>query len=152
MANSRGRQLARQNQQPNQPSHAVVAQFASYEGPIPPPEVLAQYNEIAPDTVDRILKMAEKEQDARHYLQKTVIDSGVEQSRRGLNYGFWISIVFGVISGGLTLLGHPEGLVLGGLDIIGLASVFVYQTESRKNERKEKRENNDRQIKPATKK
>lgn len=151
MAN-KGRELTKQSQQPNQPIRPVVTQYASYEGPIPPPNLLAEYNEIIPDGANRIMTMAEKQQEHRHYIEKTVIEAGVDQSKRGLNRGFWICTIFGVISGGLIALGHPEGLVLGGLDIVGLAGVFVYQSESRRNERREKRENDERQIKSASKK
>jgi uncharacterized membrane protein len=42
------------------------AQVVSYSGPLPPASELAKYNEIAPDIVERILTMAEKEQQQAH--------------------------------------------------------------------------------------
>jgi uncharacterized membrane protein len=46
---------------------------ALYQGPLPPPQMLAQYDDVLPGMADRLLKIVEKEQDIRasgqrHYL------------------------------------------------------------------------------------
>ena len=41
----------------------VIAQ--QFSGPIPPPDALAQYNNIVPGAAERILKMAENQAAAR---------------------------------------------------------------------------------------
>ncbi len=41
---------------------------AEYQGPIPPPQMLARYEEIVPGAGERILAMAEKEQQNRHSM------------------------------------------------------------------------------------
>jgi hypothetical protein len=43
----------------------VFEQHESYHGPIPPPALFRQFEEILPGVADRILRMAEKEQDHR---------------------------------------------------------------------------------------
>jgi uncharacterized membrane protein len=44
----------------------VVAQEMSYSGPVPPSSELRAHEEILPGAADRIITMAEKEQDHRH--------------------------------------------------------------------------------------
>ena len=45
----------------------------AYIGPIPPPEMLAKYNEIDPGFAGRIMNMAEGEQSHRHKTEKGMI-------------------------------------------------------------------------------
>lgn len=61
-----------------------------YSGPIPPPESLARYEEILPGSADRILKMAEKQQEHRMTLETKVVGSQTVQSKRGQVFGFII--------------------------------------------------------------
>ena len=51
-----------------------VERHEVFSGPLPPPEILYQYNRIIPDGADRILSLVEKQQSHRMYLEKTVID------------------------------------------------------------------------------
>ena len=47
--------------------HMIATQAETFfEGPLPPPDTLAQYEKILPGIADRIVKMAESEQQARH--------------------------------------------------------------------------------------
>lgn len=55
-------------------SDAVVRQQAlvferRVEGPLPPPDFARQYNEIVPDAAERLLRMAEKNNEARIALE-----------------------------------------------------------------------------------
>ncbi len=49
--------------------------MSSFSGPVPPPAVLREYNEILPgaEFADRIVRMAEKEQDHRHRQEDRVV-------------------------------------------------------------------------------
>jgi uncharacterized membrane protein len=51
--------------QPAQRSDTFIAS-ARFSGPLPPPAILAQYNNAVPNAAERILKMAEKEQSHAH--------------------------------------------------------------------------------------
>ncbi len=44
----------------------LTLQAKHFEGPLPPPEQLKQYEEVSPGFAERIVQMAEKEQDFRH--------------------------------------------------------------------------------------
>ena len=43
----------------------IIKEQSFFSGPLPPPELFKQYEEILPGSANRILKMAEKEQNIR---------------------------------------------------------------------------------------
>lgn len=71
----------------------VVMHEESFSGPIPPPSILKQYEEMHPGSADRILKMAEKQADHRMALEKKAIGGQVDQSKRGQVFGFILALV-----------------------------------------------------------
>ncbi len=44
--------------------------YARYQGPLPPPADFRAYNEVLPDAADRILRLTEKEVDARYRMAR----------------------------------------------------------------------------------
>lgn len=49
----------------HQKDHSLVVQATAFSGPLPPPQVLAQYESILPGSANRILSMAEKQSEHR---------------------------------------------------------------------------------------
>jgi uncharacterized membrane protein len=70
----------------------TLAQVTSFSGPIPHPELLAQYDQIIPKGADRILKMAERQSEHRQYLEKWSIVGGTILSYLGVLCAGGISI------------------------------------------------------------
>lgn len=65
-----------QNRQESQTEKSLYVERSSqFVGPIPPPGILDRYNQILPNAADRILSMAEKEQNHRHQMQEKFIDA-----------------------------------------------------------------------------
>lgn len=100
----------------NDNNHAII-QHASiietYSGPLPPPDDLKKYNEAAPDAAERIIKMAENEQQHRHDKEKKAIDISAKFERQGQWFGFIISIV--------SLIG---GFIMIYFDKTGIGTLF----------------------------
>ena len=97
-----------------------------HSGLLPHPEILSKYNEIIPNGANRIMEMAEKQQEHRIELEKMAIRLQLRQSARGQIYGFIISLFGLMISLVCILLGHElAGSILGGTGLLGLVSVFV---------------------------
>lgn len=71
----------------------MVMRSEMYSGPIPPPEALARYEEVQPGAADRILTMAEKQQEHRMALETKAIGGQVDQSKRGQLFGFILVFV-----------------------------------------------------------
>jgi uncharacterized membrane protein len=51
------------------PSQIRVSEASRFSGPLPPPALLAEYEQVLPGLADRIARMAEKEGDSRRSLQ-----------------------------------------------------------------------------------
>lgn len=120
-------------------SQSVSAQVQLYQGPLPAPEILRQYDQVVPGAAERIISMAEQQAKHRQNLESTVVLSDVKDSNTGLWLGFIIGIV-AIISGAVCILqGHTiAGGVLGGSAVPGLTAVFVYGSRQRRKERETK--------------
>ena len=137
--NSRG--VRKTDQAADSVGVSATVTAAAWSAPIPPPVALQQYEEILPGSADRILKMAEDQAGHRIELEKTVVSGDSKRSYIGLFLGFVLSMM--VIGGGIYLIseGHEwAGSGLIGLNLVGLASVFVYGSRSRRAERERKSE------------
>lgn len=73
----------------------------SHSGPLPDPETLSQYSEIIPDGAERIMQMAEKEQNFRHGHTRNVAKRKLDQETRGQWFAFILAVV--CIIGGIYL-------------------------------------------------
>ena len=71
----------------------TIIQQESYEGPIPHPRIIREYERILPGSADRILSMAEKQQEHRMALETKAIGGQVDQSKRGQLFGFILVFV-----------------------------------------------------------
>ena len=111
----------------------------SFSGPIPSPETLAKYNEIIPNAAERILAMAEKQQEHRQQLERRVIFANTRSQTYGLVAGFVIAMT--AICGGIWLIAHGKDAsgitaILGSL--VALVGVFVYGRKKQHQDLKEK--------------
>lgn len=108
---------------------------SAFRGPIPPPQLLDAYNQIVPNAAERIISMAEREQEHRHHLEKNVIGSDVRRADYGLVLGFIVALVLGV--GGIYLLAigrRLDGLITALGPLATVAGVFVYVRKTRRRE------------------
>ena len=111
---------------------------SSWRGPLPPPVALQSYEEVLEGSADRILKMAEKQTNHRISLESTTLKEGFKRSHWGLAAGFVLSAM--VIGGGIFVisLGYDwAGGILISINLVGLASVFVLGSHSRRVPRRE---------------
>ena len=92
-----------------------------FSGPLPPPADFERYNEVAPDAADRILKMAEKEQQIRAAAQKGAIDNDAKRINGAVLMGVSLIVVAGVAT---WLENASIALPLG---LVGMITVFTRQ-------------------------
>jgi uncharacterized membrane protein len=112
---------------------------ASFSGPLPPPALLAQYNDVIPNGADRILTMAERQSAHRERLEARVVDGNVANQTRGSYFAFIIMLVailcgFYLIHEGKNAAGLTSIIVAVG----GIVSVFFYSKLEQKKEREDK--------------
>jgi uncharacterized membrane protein len=116
---------------------------AMFTGPIPPPDLVQEYENALPGLADRIVRMAEAEAEHRRRmeaaaleadLQSTnrLVDAHIKETHRGQNFALIIAVI-GLICGTITaILGAPlAGALLG---VGGLAAIVTAFLQGRKQE------------------
>lgn len=97
-----------------------------HSGPLPSSETMVEYNSVIPNGADRIMIMAEKQQEHRMIIEKKAIGSQLSQSKNGQIFGFILCLIIIIASTYLGSTGHETiGSILGSTTIIAMASIFV---------------------------
>jgi uncharacterized membrane protein len=98
----------------------------TFQGPIPPPEILQKYGDVRADLVDRIVRMAEAQGSHRRDMERTIVEGGVRGAVRGQIFGLVIGL-FGLAAATVCVVsGHgTAGTIIGTVDLVALVSVFV---------------------------
>lgn len=110
-----------------------------HSGPLPDPATLARYNELAPGLAERIIVMAENQQEHRHGMEQYALRSERQRTMVGLAVGGVLSLAGMGVAAILALKGESGGAIATVIIELGvLAGVFVYGTESRRSERMKK--------------
>lgn len=112
----------------------------TWQGPIPPPEILRQYDGINPGTAERIIRLVEGQAEHRQKLESQVIAADVRHAHLGLWLGCVVSVVaLGAAVACAALGATVSAAIIGGGDIVALAGIFVYGSYSRRSEREKRR-------------
>lgn len=103
---------------------AVVAKQTHFQGPIPHPEIFAQYGQVIPDAPERILRVFEEDSKHARDIQKAALEAQKADNHR-VHWMAWSLIAGGyVLSGvfawagkdwlaGLLLTGTLAGTITG---------------------------------------
>lgn len=133
----------REQAAPPPPTNSALAtlthQSLSFSGPLPPPGLLAKYNEVIPNGAERIVAMAERQSAHRESLEAQVVTGNVASQARGSIFAFIICLI--ALLGGFALLftgKNVDGLVAIISSLTALASVFVYGRYQQRKERVDK--------------
>lgn len=81
-------------------------QAVVFSGPLPPPAVFAEYERACPGAADRILSMAEKEQQHRHGQENTLSTDVSAAMRRGQVFACAIAITGPVVAAFVAIFGN----------------------------------------------
>lgn len=112
----------------------------SYSGPLPPPELLAEYDQIVPGAARQIFESFHDQTAHRISIEKRIIDADIWKSKLGLVAGFVIALVGLVIAWDLGRSGHEwAAAVIAGGTLASIVGSLVYATEKRGEELKIKR-------------
>lgn len=100
-----------------------VIEAASFSGPLPPPSLYREYNEVVPGSAERILGMAEKNQEHRHSWETNALNHAANDRKREhyLGFGLMLIVIFATVY--LAVIGQTVvACVLGGgASIVGVA-------------------------------
>ncbi|MEM9403086.1 MAG: DUF2335 domain-containing protein [Pseudomonadota bacterium] len=104
---------------------ARVSQM-QWQAPLPPAAMLQQYDDISPGFADRIITSSEKEQDHRHYCEKSGLGASIQAEQRGQYLAFAIAVVMIAITASLIYLDKNIGAsIFGSVTLLGLVSIFA---------------------------
>jgi uncharacterized membrane protein len=129
----KARSPARRPQQSSKGAEITAIHQEEYSGPLPHPNILQQYEDIAPGFAERIIASWEKETAHRHELEKRVVSAEIEgqqsiarEVRRGQYLAFSLSVLFLAVGGSLAYFGKEvSGSILGGTGFIGTITSFL---------------------------
>ncbi|EFP0252342.1 DUF2335 domain-containing protein [Salmonella enterica] len=93
-----------------------------FQGPVPPPAMLKEYNDVIPGLANRLVELTEKEQSHRHNIES----DNVEISRRGqiMSFVVVLIIIFAAILFGLNGNTVLAGILVG-IDLAALVTAFI---------------------------
>ncbi len=120
--NNQSRSLMKQEQ-----ITGIQATAISYSSPIPPPEIISQYELIIPEAANRILTAFLKQSNHRQKIEKDVIYGDNIRSFLGLLCGFAIALgaLFTTIY--ISSISAPfSAAIFGSTGMADLVGVFIY--------------------------
>ena len=113
----------------------------SFEGPLPHPAILAEYENIVPGLAERIVVMAENQSAHRQRLESRVVYHDTRRSMLGLIFALVIVLAGFGCAVYLALNGQP---VAAGIFTLGplatIAGIFIYQKNNSNSADKKKEE------------
>lgn len=120
---------------------AIAASFEAeyFSGPVPPPSLLARYNDVVPNGAERILAMAERQSAHRESIEAQVIAGNISIQKQGNLRAFIISMT--VILGGIYVMATGKsgwGFAAILTSLASIASVFVVAKIEQRKERADK--------------
>ena len=127
--------VAPKNNQPNSINKQLAQVSQSYSGPIPPPQILEEFERIIPGAAERILHMAEENGKHQREMERSALNMVADTTRRGQRYGLLIGLTaFVTCIIALWLGSEGTAMTIGGVTIVGLVAVFVTSRSSNNNQ------------------
>ncbi|MEK6750450.1 MAG: DUF2335 domain-containing protein [Pseudomonadota bacterium] len=106
----------------------------AFQGPYPPPHLLAEYDRICPGFSKDMLSMAQ--QDAAHIreLERKSLYYKQREVLLGQVFGFLIAVIVVISAAMLIYSGHEAtGVIFSGTCLVTLVSLFIYGRSKSKN-------------------
>jgi uncharacterized membrane protein len=114
--------------------HPILVARSTFSGPMPPPELVAQYERIVPGAGGFFFSALECQTAHRQALEMRIVEASLRNDRTGMWLGFALAVM--LIASGAFLIykdKDPQGLSMIAGTLVALCGVFVY---SRARERK----------------
>lgn len=111
--------------QPEESDHYGV--MAQWEGPLPPPSIVKAFDEVVEHGAERIFRMAEKEQEHRHLMERTAAETESKAFSRGQVFGFAVSFasIVGAVAAAALHAPVAVPVALVGIPMAGVVKAFL---------------------------
>ena len=139
MARGRNRDKHHPVPQNAQSQQIQVSASASYSGLLPPPEMLARYNDAVENGAERIVRLVENQSAHRIELENKALDADIGRGKLGLRAGIALMLMaFGL--GGYLVYANDVmwGVIVVCVTVAFIGGAFIYGTASQRQERKER--------------
>lgn len=98
----------------------------TFSGPLPPPQMLADYDKISPGLANRMMAQVELQSEHRREIEKTVVQGNVRSSKRGTVAGVIVALGAMALAAYALQTNHPTAAVaIVSIDLASLVGVFV---------------------------
>lgn len=103
----------------------------SHTGPLPHPDILRGYEDVLSGAAERILKMAEKEQEHRINIENNIQEADARDSLLGIKFAFRISMSLSIIGAIIVIISlfmkeNIAGIIFGGtMSLSGISSLVA---------------------------
>lgn len=109
---------------------SLTAQFATFSGPLPPPNMLQSYNDVVPNAAERIISVFEAEVHHRHNLEQAELQAEIKDVRTtqalrflGIVCGFIICLV--LVFTGAFLIYHDKQIAGFSVCVTSMAGIIA---------------------------
>ncbi len=129
---------------PDQGEQHIAFWGSFYRGPLPPPAVLDQYNQISPGAAKIIIDAFDRQSKHRQKIEQTEVLLYGRNSKWGMRFAFIIGMT-AIISG--VALGDLSGAAVVVWTIATLAAAFFRGSKKTEEHKAEGQPSNDKQLK-----
>lgn len=121
----------------------ALSRQTTWSGPIPPPEILAEFEKIVPGSAKLIIETAHDQTKHRMGLENHAVTEGFKKAKRGQAFGFILGVSGLIASVVLGLYNHDAlaGTVAG----ISMGTLAIVLVIGRDRQRKNLEEKNPKQ-------
>lgn len=129
--------IINQSEKLQPPDHHLEERTQQYVGPIPPPSLLDEFNQIIPGAAERILRMAEENAKHQREIEMLALTSAVKTTTKGQIFGLIIGLSAFITTGFSLYLGFENAaMTIGGTTVIGLVTAFIKGRTQKNNDSK----------------
>ncbi|MCC2612643.1 DUF2335 domain-containing protein [Neorhizobium petrolearium] len=107
-------------------STVMMMMSEQFSGPIAHPRHLREYEEILPGSAERIIQMAERQQQHNIDMESRIVSAQVADQKRGMRYGMAALVVDIAAAAGVGMYGNNvlAGMILG-VGVAGVVAAFI---------------------------
>lgn len=112
--------------QPKESDQNIFAVAQHHSGPLPPPVLLSGYDQIVPGAAERLIQMAEKDQEYTHDISRSALSAHRWEVHVGQALAAaTVFAAFGLAGYALHLGMETAAVGIGGATVVGLATAFI---------------------------
>ena len=99
----------------------AIVRGASFAGPLPPPAMYREYDDVLPGSANRLMELTENQQAHRHGWEMTALRASISDTKRGQWFGFIVSVV--ALAAAMILAARGQTVVGGIMAFVSISGI-----------------------------